>query len=190
MAAPPNRTELVDTQPNPSNGVFKGGIGKLYDYVTGLLGESGNAADALAALGAEAAFPAGTRMLFQQSAAPAGWTKDTTHNNKALRIVSGEVGSGGSLDFTTAFASTSVGNTTLSLTQMPNHGHTLRYARETVPNSANTYFQHAGGQLELAATYNREATGSVLAVGGGGAHSHSINLDVKYVDFIIATKDA
>lgn len=54
MAAPPSRTELVDDYPNPSTGVFKAGIGKLYDYVTGMLGATGNAAEALLALGAAA----------------------------------------------------------------------------------------------------------------------------------------
>jgi len=52
MATPPNRTELVDDYPNPSTGVFKAGIGKFYDYVKGLLGATGNAAEARTALGA------------------------------------------------------------------------------------------------------------------------------------------
>jgi len=51
MATPPNRTELVDDYPNPSTGVFKAGIGKFYDYVKGLLGATGNAAEARTALG-------------------------------------------------------------------------------------------------------------------------------------------
>lgn len=63
-------------------------------------------------------FPAGTRMLFVQSSAPTGWTKETTDNNAALRVVSGSAGSGGSVDFTTAFSvqstSGSVGSTTVS----------------------------------------------------------------------------
>lgn len=54
MATPPNRTELVDDYPNPSTGVFKAGIGKFYDYVKGLLGTTGNAPEALLALGAAA----------------------------------------------------------------------------------------------------------------------------------------
>jgi len=33
------------------------------------------------------AFPSGTRMLFQQTAAPTGWTKDTSHNDKALHCL-------------------------------------------------------------------------------------------------------
>lgn len=55
MAAPPNRTELVDDYPNPSTGVYKAGLGKFYDYVKGLLGATGNAAEARTALGVPAA---------------------------------------------------------------------------------------------------------------------------------------
>ena len=51
MATPPARTELADTYPNPSNAVFRTGIGKLHDFLIGLLGSTGNAAEARAALG-------------------------------------------------------------------------------------------------------------------------------------------
>ena len=47
-------------------------------------------------------------MLFYQSSAPTGWTKSTSHNNKALRVVSGSASSGGSNSFTSTFASRSV----------------------------------------------------------------------------------
>ncbi len=50
--------------------------------------------------------PTGTSMLFAQAAAPVGWVKSTSHNNKALRLVNGAGGgSGGQMDFTTAFSS-------------------------------------------------------------------------------------
>lgn len=51
MATPPARTELANTYPNPSNAVFRDGIGKLWDYVTERLGATGSAADARTALG-------------------------------------------------------------------------------------------------------------------------------------------
>jgi len=50
-------------------------------------------------------FPQGTLMLFQQTSAPTGWTKQTTHNDKTLRVVSGSASSGGSTAFTSVFAS-------------------------------------------------------------------------------------
>lgn len=96
-------------------------------------------------------FASGTRILFQQTTAPVGWTKDVTHNNKAMRVVSGTVGSGGSVAFTTAFASQAVSgsigsttatnqamnvtgtvnNTTLTTEQMPSHSHVLFVNRMT-----------------------------------------------------------
>ena len=63
------------------------------------------------------AFPSGTKMLFQQTAAPTGWTKVTSGvDNKALRVVSGTAGSGGSNAFSNTLADRSItanaGNTT------------------------------------------------------------------------------
>ena len=57
-------------------------------------------------------FASGTKMLFQQTSAPTGWTKITSGvDNKALRLVSGGVSSGGNATFTSAFASyTPAGN--------------------------------------------------------------------------------
>lgn len=135
---------------------------------------------------ASAGFPTGTAMLFVQTAAPTGWTKLTSHDNKALRVVSGTASTGGSVAFTTAFASQgvsgSVGSTTLSTAQMPSHTHTYSFGGSEAYNlpqvsSANGYY-----------------TNTTSAAGGGGSHNHSfsgtaINLAVSYVDVIIATKD-
>lgn len=134
------------------------------------------------------AFPSGTVMLFVQSAAPTGWTKSTAHNDKTLRVVSGSVSSGGSVAFSTAFASRSVtgsislGATTLSTAQMPSHTH----------SAAGVYMNSAVSGGETGAAYN----GSTGSAGGGGSHTHStsftgdaINMAVQYVDVIIATKN-
>jgi len=141
--------------------------------------------------GAVELFPAGTSMLFQQTSAPTGWTKATTHNNKALRVVSGSVSSGGSVDFTTAFASKSVSgsvnNTTLSTSQIPSHAHS------TAGGGGGSLVQPASFS---GATQNLTAGSPYLTgnTGGGSSHNHSftgtaINLAVQYVDIIIATKD-
>lgn len=131
------------------------------------------------------AFPAGTAMLFVQTAAPTGWTKSVTHDNKALRIVSGAASSGGSVAFTTAFASQavsgSVGSTTLATSQIPSHTHTA---------AVQSGFQGSVGACGIFFATN-SSTG---AAGGGGSHNHSfsgtaINLAVQYVDAIIATKN-
>lgn len=143
-------------------------------------------------------FVSGTRMLFQQSAAPVGWTKDVTHNNKALRIVSGSVVNGGTVDFTTAFASQSVsgtvGNTTLSSGQIPVHQHIEGWAGT---NSNATY--GVAGTVPNGNTNHQSGTsGSNHAFtstsGSSAAHNHgftgtAIDMEVAYVDFIIAEKD-
>jgi hypothetical protein len=158
---------------------------------------------------ASSAFTTGTLMLFQQTAAPTGWTKQTTHNDKALRVVSGTASSGGSVAFTTAFASQgvsisgstgntaaggTVGNTTLSTSTIPSHSHTNGGGGSAPGNSGNGL----GNNLMSSPGNN---TGNA---GGGGAHAHpftgsnhlhsfsgstSVNLAVQYVDLIIASKD-
>lgn len=136
--------------------------------------------------------PSGTAMLFVQSTAPTGWTKSTTHNDKALRVVSGTAGSGGSVAFTTAFASQAVsgtvGNTTLTTAQMPSHFHF--FGNDLLVN-AGAVLTGSGGTATL---YSVAADGATNYEGGGGSHNHSftgtaINLAVQYVDVIIATKD-
>jgi len=124
-------------------------------------------------------FPSGTVMLFGQTSAPTGWTKDTTnYNNSALRVVTGAASTGGSVDFTTAFASgLSAGATTLTTTQIPSHTHSA----PTLGSSAN---------VGACVPYSVNAPGSTGATGGGGSHTHTIpSFAVKYVDVIRATKD-
>ena len=61
------------------------------------------------------AFPSGTKMLFVQTTAPTGWTKDTTNNDKALRVVSGTASTGGTGAFSTIFTSTRTPSGTVSV---------------------------------------------------------------------------
>lgn len=146
------------------------------------------------------AFPSGTVMLFVQTAAPTGWTKSTTHDNKALRVVSGTASSGGSAAFTTAFGTPSVsgsvslsgtvGSTTLSTSQIPSHSHA---AGDSLPQQTNPYQNAIFRQ-------NNGGGNGTSSTGGGGSHNHSFSgsgslssataaINVQYVDVIIATKD-
>jgi hypothetical protein len=140
--------------------------------------------------------PAGTKMLFQQTAAPTGWTKDSTHNDKAIRIVNGTVGTGGSTAFTSALGTPTVTGTiagstgahTLAVSEIPSHTH-------------NQYYQTDGEGPYRYGAYilnGNSITSTVLAQGGSGSHSHSLSatfssgaaaINVQYVDVIIATKD-
>jgi hypothetical protein len=165
------------------------------------LRSNGSTWESAAPPGAE--FSSGTRMTFNQTAAPTGWTKDTSADNAAFRLVSGSVGSGGTVDFTTAFVSQtptgtvsvtsvsgSAGATTLSTPQIPSHNHA--YARG---GYVKAYSDVQGSIINT--------PGSTGNTGGGGSHTHpfsfssgsasftgsAINLAVKYVDLIIAQKN-
>lgn len=137
-----------------------------------------------------AAFPSGTAMLFAQTAAPTGWTKSTTHNNKALRVVSGTASSGGSSPFTTAFGTPSVtgtvglsgepgvgnlavsvsgniGSTTLSNNQIPSHSHSFNW----ITNSN----QAGAGNTVKGGNFSNQVK-NTNSTGGGGSHNHSHSL--------------
>ncbi len=127
-------------------------------------------------------FPSGTLMLFQQTAAPIYWTKQVTHNDKALRIVSGTVSTGGSNAFSTAFNSSNVvGNTTITTTTMPSHSH-----GHNMPSSGDGGGITGGGAFHV---NQWGAAGTINNNGSDGAHNHAYNINVQYVDFIIASKD-
>lgn len=104
---------------------------------------------------ATTAFGAGTVMLFAQTAAPTGWTKDiTNYNNSAIRVVTGAAATGGSVDFTTAFASqTPAGTVSVSVsagTLAAGNG-TLAVGIGTLAGTAGTLAVGAG-TLAAAAT--------------------------------------
>jgi len=161
--------------------------------------------------GAAAAFDSGTRMIFAQNAAPTGWTKDTSnYNQHALRIVTGTAGgAAGSVDFTTAFASQTptgsvtitavagtAGATTLTTPQIPSHTHSTTIGTSLPPVATRVI-----GTAEKNTPPNN--TTNTNATGGGGSHDHpfsfssgsgtfagsAINLAVKYLDVMTATKD-
>ena len=146
---------------------------------------------------AAAGFPTGTVLIFAQTAAPTGWTKNTsTGDNSALRVVTGTASTGGSVAFTTVFTNQtptintsglSAGATTLSTSQIPSHSHTI----DTPTDCGGS----AGIQRVTATLGNIRSTGNT---GGGGSHTHSIsgsatssaiNLAVQYIDVIRATKN-
>ena len=131
--------------------------------------------------------PSGTRLVFHNSSAPTGWTRDTSIDDSALRVVSGTPGSGGSTGFSSALGSPSVsgsvslsgepgtgnlstsisgnvniGSTTLSVSQIPAHSH-------DAPRSGNTAVDLGFGG-DSRGIGNRVNTGNA---GGSGSHNHN-----------------
>ena len=151
-------------------------------------------------------------MLFQQTSAPTGWTKDTSRNNRALRIVNASVGDGGGNGFAEVLNSTvttsngSVSNHTLTESQIPSHYHFAFRSgnhgqhRNGSPMNSNNYPSSGSGPANLYEGYNIGASGDVSnvgrtsSVGSGSGHNHgftnpSFNLNVLYTDVIIAQKN-
>jgi hypothetical protein len=156
----------------------------------------------------------GTVSVFFQAAAPTGWTKSTTHNDKALRVVSGTGGNfgfggvsgAGGLSFSTVFPSSTspvsanvpvtgtVGNTTLTTSQIPNHTHNSLTGGSGSASSGGSNFLVSGSNN----------TGGVVSPGGtGGSHNHpfsgninftatgsgSVDLRLQYIDVILCSFD-
>ena len=146
-------------------------------------------------------FAQGTSSLFFQSAAPTGWTKSTSHNNKALRVVdAGGGASGGSQTFTDAFPSSkpvsgnfpisgTVGNHTLTSNQLPNHTH---------ENGGAVTLSPGGGDVKSGGGWSRSTPGTGNNTTNASSHNHgfssgsasfstNIALDVQYIDVIICS---
>lgn len=155
-------------------------------------------------------FSAGVRMVFNQTSAPTAWTKESsaTYNDAALRFVTGTPGTGGTLAFSSAFASRSltgtVTGTALSEAQLPSHTH-FTLANESGSGESSGSVS-SSQQVKQAQSYgvsnnnyslNGTATvatvGKSSSTGSGQTHNHGLtinNLDiaVKRVDCIIAQK--
>lgn len=164
--------------------------GKLY-----LKKDNGSASIVEIGAGGGSSFPSGTLMLFQQTAAPTGWTKQTTHNDKALRVVSGTASSGGSTAFTSVFASRTpagtisnttaagtisnttaggtVGSTTLTVSQIPAHAHKIVEAGANSNAVYNTYSLTAANTIATSPATNNSRNDGTSNTGGGTSHNHS-----------------
>ena len=116
-----------------------------------------------------AEFASGTTIVFYQASAPTGWTKSTSHDNKALRVVSGTGGgSGGSSSFTSVFASRGV--------PLPEHNHSASsdthggHQHSGPTNSQSINHDHSFTTGNQSANHTHTFTTNAV-----GDHNHLIN---------------
>lgn len=133
--------------------------------------------------------PPGTRMLFQQTTAPTGWTKILDFSNHALRVTNGSVTTGGTTSFTNIFTTRAVTATvadhTLTIAEMPVHNHGLQQSPHGHTITDNGHVHNVNGAREQGERVDSEpnqitvAENKGLTTGGafrqgGGAH-YTIN---------------
>ena len=154
-----------------SNGVIKSGVELASGVITSTQAQSDNTtkvattAYVRTAISQAQAFPSGTKMLFQQTSAPTGWTKITSGvGDKALRVVTGTVGSGGTNAFSNTLAARGInanaGNTTQGGNVSVSVGNTTAGGNISVGNTT------AGGNVSIS---------SVSTSGNVNSHTLSTN---------------
>lgn len=131
-------------------------------------------------------FSAGARVLFQ-GAPPVGWTLETgaAYNDAALRFTTGTPATGGSVAFSTLFASQTltgtVGSSALSIANLAVHDHSDSSAAGSVTVAA-------GSDVTI-----KPNTGTTGTAGSSTGHNHSLtmnafNMAVKYASVNIGQK--
>jgi hypothetical protein len=114
------------------------------------------------------AFASGDQLIWRGASTPTGWTV-AAQNNKALRLVSGTPGSGGTNAFTTAL------NRARSVSGDGSHTHTTGTA------SAGTLICVGGGGNAVTPDHTH-------TINGAGTHAHTLNLGVQYYDMQVIQK--
>jgi hypothetical protein len=111
---------------------------------------------------------AGSRMLFEQSTAPTSWTKDTTsHNNKALRVVTGTAAPGGSTAFSTIFASRAVSGTINPTTAGGSVSQTAASINQTTAGGSISQTAASIDQTTVVGSISQTAVGINQTTAGG-----------------------
>ena len=150
--------------------------------------------------------PQNSVAVFYQQSAPNGWSQVTTHNNKALRVVSGTTGgsfgSGGAngpggQPFSTIFptstrpisgtvtAAGTVGGTTLTTQQIPGHTHNAGSSVNVSPGSPGIGGRAVNTQAPATSPTGGGASHTHPFTGGSSPYSGSIDLRVQYIDVIL-----
>lgn len=140
--------------------------------------------------------PAGTRLVFDQGAAPTGWTRDTAINDRVVRIVSGTRADGG----TWTISGLQVQGHILSVAEMPQHSHGVTDPAHAHNSAAGTgvgagdALVHGVETITGVFTSQTNTTGiATTTTGASNSHDHGITSAGTWRplhrDMIVASKD-
>lgn len=131
-------------------------------------------------------FATGTAMLFPQAAAPTGWTQSVTYDNHMLRVIATAGGGTGGTD------------SPILNDKVPSHNHT--FTTDSGGTHSHTLPGGNGNQSDTGdTTFRTQTTNDTRTTNSAGAHTHAgtsnangsaSNWSPKYIDTIVATKDA
>lgn len=128
------------------------------------------------------AFAPGTRMLFDNDAAPTGWTRVVTLDDYLPRIVSGARSDGGSWTVSGLTAASHV----LTTAEIPSHSH-------AAPGGNLFALKNIGAGAFIDAGAFGDTAADTDTTGGGGGHTHSVTSDATWRplhrDVILCEKD-
>jgi len=135
----------------------------------------------------EGGIPEGTRMLFIQSVAPIGWTRDYSDaaNNRMLRVVNVAGGGVGGSSSPIAAHMHSTSSHTLTLSQIPSHSHTTYVSYDRGPGTLGNAVYGDENHYGTAALNSNSK-------GGGASHNHGnsgLAFVPRYLDSLIAEKN-
>lgn len=162
-------------------------------------------------------FVTGTKTFFKQAASPTGWTKLTSVNEATLRVVSGSVATGGSVNFSSVFGTGGITAWPGSLTPSPGVSGSFTLTNNEIPAHTHSYVtanrnpdanRGPASPTAPARSYNYRywpgptstSYTATAASGGGQSHNHPVDvgftftgdatqLNIKYVDIILAEKN-
>jgi hypothetical protein len=127
--------------------------------------------------------PSGTRMAFLQTAVPTGWTQDTSLNDQVIRLNNG---TGGGTGGSWTLSGITIGNTVLTVDQLPSHDHTgnIAFTQRGSGGDSNPVYGPGSG---FTAPFTTASTGS------GNPHTHTFTNDgawrPAYVDAVVGVKN-
>lgn len=122
--------------------------------------------------------PAGSAMLFYNSAAPTGWSA-VAASDYAIRVSTTGGVSFGSLSYSTWWNRTATDSHVLTTNEIPSHTHTY-----TAPSAIGTLTSSSPDATRYTTT-----TGTSGATGGGNGHTHGFDMRVATLDFVLASRN-